>query len=209
MRSRFTHKRIGRKIVFLAALFTVLLITELTISFKMIAQHSRYKNGLAMLDEIGHVNSVNVRSQFGQAAVPLVFNSVETTITDGDGRASNLKSFFRKHNSPLYDYADVIVSVSDKYGLDYRLIPAIGMQESNLCNNIPENSNNCWGWGIWPGHVTRFDNYGEAIETVAKGLKKNYVDQGLVTATQIMAKYNPSSDGSWAHGVNHFLEALQ
>lgn len=126
-----------------------------------------------------------------------------------DGRAANLKTFFRKYNSPLFDYADTIVKVSDENKFDYRLLPAIAMQESNLCRVIPSDSFNCWGWGIYGSTVTRFDSYDEAIEAVGRGIKEHYIDQGLTTATQIMEKYTPSSNGSWAHGVNTFLKALE
>lgn len=126
-----------------------------------------------------------------------------------DGRAANLKAFFRKYNSPLYNYAETIVRVSDEYKFDYRLLPAIAMQESNLCRVIPSESFNCWGWGIYGTTVTRFESYDEAIETVGRGIKDHYIDEGLTTASQIMEKYTPSSNGSWAHGVNTFLKALE
>lgn len=126
-----------------------------------------------------------------------------------DGRAANLKTFFRKYNSPLYNHAETIVRVSDEYKFDYRLLPAIAMQESNLCRVIPYESFNCWGWGIYGTTVTRFESYEEAIETVGRGIKDHYIDQGLTTASQIMEKYTPSSNGSWAHGVNTFLKALE
>ncbi len=126
-----------------------------------------------------------------------------------DRRVAVLKAFFRKYDSPLYDHADFIVKVSDEYGLDYRLIPAISMQESTACKFIPHNSYNCWGWGIYGDKITRFGSYPEAIETIAKGLKKNYIDKGLTTPEQIMAKYTPSSNGSWARGVGHVLGVLE
>ena len=126
-----------------------------------------------------------------------------------DTRIAILKVFFRKHNSPLYDHADFIVKVSDEYELDYRLIPAIAMQESTACKVIPHNSHNCWGWGIYGNKITRFGSYPEAIETVAKGIKTNYIDKGLTTPEAIMAKYTPSSNGSWARGVNNILGVLQ
>lgn len=126
-----------------------------------------------------------------------------------DSRVANLKAFFRKYNSPLYDFAEKIVEVSDKYQFDYRLLPAIAMQESNLCRIIPENSYNCWGWGIYGSIITRFNSYDEAIEKVAKGIKENYLDKGLVTASAIMKKYTPSSPGSWSYGVNTFLKQLE
>jgi hypothetical protein len=83
------------------------------------------------------------------------------------------------------------------------------MQESGVCRVIPHNSYNCWGWGIYGNTITRFSSYEEAIDTVAAGLKKNYIDKGLITASAIMAKYTPSSNGSWAHGVNTFLKVIE
>jgi hypothetical protein len=83
------------------------------------------------------------------------------------------------------------------------------MQESNLCRYIPENSHNCWGWGIYGDQVLRFSSYEEAIEKVAAGIKKEYIDKGLVTASMIMKKYTPSSPGTWARGVNTFLRMLE
>jgi hypothetical protein len=147
--------------------------------------------------------------QFNHTNVPLVLGVFTTEVKIADGRVANLKNFFRKYNSPLYDEAEYIVEVSDRYQFDYRLLPAIAMQESNLCKFIPDNSHNCWGWGIYGTTVTKFPSYKEAIETVAKGIKRDYIDKGLVTASAIMQKYTPSSNGSWAHGVNTFLKMLE
>jgi hypothetical protein len=130
-------------------------------------------------------------------------------VATSDARIANLKRFFRKYNSPLYDHAEYVVQVADENSLDYRLLPAIAMQESGLCRQIPHNSHNCWGWGIYGSKVTRFASYPDAIDAVSKGLKKNYIDRGLTTANQIMEVYTPSSNGSWAHGVNTFLQALE
>jgi len=126
-----------------------------------------------------------------------------------DGRAANLKTFFRKYNSPLYDHAETIIRVSDENKFDYRLLPAIAMQESNLCRVIPDDSYNCWGWGIYGDTVTKFNSYDEAIETVGRGIKDHYINEGLTTPSKIMEKYTPSSNGSWAHGVDTFLKALE
>jgi len=126
-----------------------------------------------------------------------------------DKRIAVLKAFLRQHDSPLYDQAEFLVKVSDEYDLDYRLLPAIAMQESTACKAIPVNSYNCWGWGIYGTTVTRFSSYEEGIETVARGLKTNYIDRGLKTPAEIMRKYTPSSSGSWALGVNTFVEVLQ
>ena len=83
------------------------------------------------------------------------------------------------------------------------------MQESTLCKKAPKNSYNCWGFGIYGKKVTRFDNYHIAIETVTKTLATKYKDQGLETPEQIMSKYTPSSNGSWAKGVLGFMERME
>lgn len=127
-----------------------------------------------------------------------------------DSRVAILKSFFRQHNSPLYERAEFIVNTADTYGIDFKLIPAIAMQESTVCRNIPNNSYNCWGWGIYGNKVTRFSSYEEGIDTVSRGLKTYYIDKGLITIDEIMRKYNPSSpNGSWATGVSGFMEVLE
>lgn len=142
-------------------------------------------------------------------STPFVVGNFETNVVTGDARSKNLKHFFRKYNSVLYDHTDHIVAVADKYKFDYRLLPAIAMQESNLCKYTPPNSHNCWGWGIYGDLVTKFDSYDEAIDVVAYGIKTHYIDKGLVTASAIMQKYTPSSNGSWARGVNNVLGWLE
>jgi hypothetical protein len=83
------------------------------------------------------------------------------------------------------------------------------MQESTLCKKIPKDSYNCWGFGIYGGKVTRFDNYPEAIHTITKTLAVKYKKDGLHTPEEIMQRYTPSSNGSWAKGVNLVFKSLQ
>ena len=59
-----------------------------------------------------------------------------------------IRQYLVRYNSPLVGLENFMVPKSDEYGLDYRLIPAIAQQESNLCKIIPDNTYNCWGWGI-------------------------------------------------------------
>ena len=158
-------------------------------------------------DQIGKV--LGEISQFNSSYKSDNTGTYKAEVQMADGRVANLKSFFRKYNSVLFDYAEKMIEVSDKYEFDYRLLPAIAMQESNLCRVIPDDSHNCWGWGIYGTTVTKFDSYDEAIEVVGKGIKEHYIDKGLVTASAIMKKYTPPSTGSWQLGVNTFLKALE
>jgi len=126
-----------------------------------------------------------------------------------DARIEIVRQFFAKYKSPLEPFASNVVEQADKYGLDFRLIPSIAMQESNLCQKIIADSHNCWGFGIYGKKVTKFQSYPEAIETVTRTLAQNYVAGGLNTPETIMKKYTPSSNGSWANGVNYFMDRLQ
>ena len=82
-------------------------------------------------------------------------------------------------------------------------------QESNLCKKIPSGTFNCLGWGVHSKGTLGFSSFEEAIEVVSKGLKENYIDEGLLTPEEIMTKYTPHSDGSWAYGVNLFMNEIE
>ncbi len=134
------------------------------------------------------------------------------TFGKADARVFIIKNYLKKFDSPLYPYAQTLVDTADKYSLDYRLLVAIAQQESNLCKKIPDGSHNCWGFGIYNDLVTRFDNYPDAIDTVAKTLKTEYLDRGLTTPLKIMAKYTPPSveiGGPWAKAVSQFMTDLE
>jgi len=197
-----------KKLAFNLLIFATLIGINLFAIYVYSAKNRKLRATRKVLDEIAS-NITDTRHQFNNSSAPLVLGEFTSEIKTADSRVANLKNFFRKYNSVLYDEAETIVEVSDKYQFDYRLIPAIAMQESNLCKYIPDDSHNCWGWGIYGSKVTKFDSYSQAIETVAKGLRENYIDKGLVRASDIMQKYTPSSTGSWAHGVNTFLGILQ
>lgn len=167
---------------------------------------------------------------YGMEAVasPFESSSYEETITEAnqipilppfeasliarDARPKIVSSFLENYSCPLVpygQYADKYIEVADKYSLDFRLIPAISMQESNCCKKIPEGSNNCWGYGIYGDQVVRFSTVEEGIEAVAKTLAKNYTSKGLMEPEEIMRKYTPQSKGSWAAGVLHFMNEMK
>jgi len=143
------------------------------------------------------------------ASLPNTIPTVAGNAKAADARPEIISQYLASYGSPLVIYAKHIVDMADKYSLDFRLITAIAQQESNLCRIIPPGSHNCWGWGIHSESNLGFSSYEEGIETVSQGLKENYIDEGLTTPDQIMTKYTPSSNGSWAHGVNTFMSEMQ
>ncbi len=143
------------------------------------------------------------------ASLPAQIPSVAGAATSADARVEIIRGYLKDYRSPLEPLAEYIVQTSDKYGLDFRLTTAIAQQESNLCKFIPPGGHNCWGWGIHSQGTLGFSSYEEALDTVSKGLKQNYIDQGYITPEEIMSKYTPLSNGSWALGVNKFLADME
>jgi len=144
------------------------------------------------------------------AALPSTANVFADTIQVGDARVEILRQFFTRYKSPLEPYAEEFVKTAEVYQLDFRLLPSIAMQESNLCLKSNPDSYNCWGFGVYGGKYKYFDNYPQAIATISKTLAEKYRNtHGLVTPEEIQKMYTPSSNGSWANGVSHFMSALQ
>lgn len=190
------------KRVILGVIFCV--VTPVVFVFALILSLFLYhKNYVAKASFLSRINSV------AYAALPTNQNTFSVSIYELDGRVEKVRQFLKRYGSPLEPFAQDIVDAAELYALDYRLVPAIAMQESNLCRKIPEGSNNCWGFGIYGGKVHKFSDYKEGIYAVTKTLSTKYKDNGLVTPDQIMTRWTPSSKGSWAFSVNHFMDQLE
>lgn len=151
--------------------------------------------------------------QFGLfAALPDDTLDSSQDIIKLDARAKIIEDFFLNYKSPLAGFGNSFIKIADQYTLDYRLLPAIAMQESNGGKKVIEGSYNPFGYGIYGDLVTHFRSWEEAIERVGKALREDYLDKGLITPEQIMTKYTPASlekDGAWAKGVLSFMEELR
>jgi len=144
------------------------------------------------------------------ASVPATTSEVSTEAVTADARSLLIEKYLEKYHSPLLPYASLICQVSDKYGLDYRLLVAIAQQESNLCKTSDPEWYNCWGWGIHSRGTKTFESYEQAIETVAKGIKEKYCDLGYCEDPCVMmTKYTPQSNGSWCFGINKFFSEIE
>jgi hypothetical protein len=171
---------------------------------------------------ISNGNSINNQEVLGSTTV------VETD----DARALLVANFLKRYNTPKPDgirnlnhplvpeeyFGEFFVELADEYNLDFRLLPSIAMQESNLCNHTPKplgpnglpiESFNCLGFGVYGTKVTMFPSYEANFEQAAKTLKKHYIDIGLDTPYKIMKKYTPPSDGSWAESVNQWMAEMR
>lgn len=156
----------------------------------------------------GHLYSFGPSQKVVYAALPTTREELVIDYVENDARIVKLEDFFTKHNSPLEPYAEEIVKTADQYGIDFRLLPAIAMQESNLCKKAPVDSFNCWGYGIYGKNVRSFSGYKEGINVVTKTLAESYKGNGLHTPEEIVKKYTPSDNGKWVSSVNYFMDNL-
>jgi hypothetical protein len=99
-----------------------------------------------------------------------------------------------------YDYyGQKLVEIADTYNLDFRLLPAIAMRESNLCKNTHSNApHNCLGFGIHSEGTLDFDSYEQGFERAAKEIRAYYINEGRITTEMVGQKY--ASSPTWADG---------
>ena len=122
-----------------------------------------------------------------------------------DYRVKKLRNFFSKYKSPLTKYAYAFVEEADKYGLDWRLLPAISGVESSFGHAIPYGSYNAYGWDNGKYY---FDDWEDSISVVTKAMAIHYVAKGAKTVDQIAPIYNPVTPDSWAYKVKYFIKVI-
>lgn len=194
-------------LVFAWTSFTTLILLANGIGASYFLQRNRQ-----LVNVIGPVNETSITTSVSNPNQPLgEVKGVSTEVQSGDARIPLVANFLRRHESPLDpdDFSKKLVAIADHYNIDFRLLPAISMQESNLCKKIPEGTYNCLGFGIHSRGTLAFDSYEAAFDRAGRELKKNYIDQGRTTPEQIMEKYTPHSNGSWADSVNQWMAEMR
>lgn len=133
--------------------------------------------------------------------------AIDTSKSD-DIRVNVLRGFLIKYNSPLSPFAEDFVKSADKYNLDYRLVVAISGVESTFGHQIPSNSYNAWGWGVYGANVIKFNSWSEAIEIISKGIRENFMDKwGGKNIYQVGSMYAASP--TWAIRVIAFMNQIE
>lgn len=112
------------------------------------------------------IPSVSLASHIGSLDTDPV-TKVEVSIEDiRKQKAEAIDTYFKERSMPLEGTGMTFVLVAEKYGLDWRLLPAIGVRESSggkaACGYNP------FGWGSCKLH--NFGSYEEAIEALGKNL---------------------------------------
>lgn len=115
-----------------------------------------------------------------------------------------IKNVLERYNSPLINNIDDFIDVCLDYKIDCYLLPAIAGLESTFGYYILPNSYNPFGWG---GGYIIFRSWADGINTVAKGLKNNYLNRGLKTVEEIGSVYSESP--TWAIRVQFFINEFE
>ncbi len=122
-----------------------------------------------------------------------------------DKRAEILQAYLAKYDSPMQYQAQSFIDAADKNNLDWKLLPAIAGVESTFGKFIP-GGYNAWGWGVYGNQAIYFDSWDDGINTVATGLRQNYLNKGLTDPDSINSIYSTSD--TWGTHVNYFLNDI-
>lgn len=123
-----------------------------------------------------------------------------------DKKAEILALYLAKYNSPLQYHAQDFIDAAKLYDLDWKLLPSIAGVESTFGKFIPGGFNG-WGWGVYGTQAIYFNSWTEAIFTVSKGLRENYLNKGL-TDPYLINKAYAASD-AWGGKVTYFMADLE
>jgi hypothetical protein len=102
-----------------------------------------------------------------------------------DPRFGHLEHFFHSYHCPAPQYIGEYLHMADAFGLDYRLLPAISIRETQC--GVHEKGNNRLGYH--PSTV-RFPSVLAGIEFMAKRLGKHPYYRGK-TLEALLFMYNP------------------
>lgn len=115
-----------------------------------------------------------------------------------------MSKVLQNYNSPLSSEVASFLSTCISYELDCYLLPSIAGLESGFGKFVYPNSNNPFGWG---GGLIMFESWDEAINTVGKGLRQNYINKGADSVDEIAPIYAESK--TWAPRVKYFMAQFE
>ena len=113
------------------------------------------------------IPSITVASHIGSLEATPVTKEVVSVEDVRKGHAKAIDAFFKSRDMPMHGTGMTFVLVAEKYGLDWRLLPAIGIRESS--GGKAACGYNAFGWGSCK-LVHNFNSYEEAIESLGRNL---------------------------------------
>lgn len=139
-------------------------------------------NGLAM---VAGVVSIQVPGTHTGSPQPAAAEHRNESATDH--RLTTLRHFFQQSNCPAAALSPVFLEASDRYDLDWRLLPSLSFVEST--GGKAARNNNLFGWDS--GRAA-FSSAADSIHSVASSLANSalYRDKDI---DGILKTYNPNA----------------
>ena len=138
-------------------------------------------------------------------------NTVRVEPNREDSRATLLREYLTSKRSPLADATNDFLQTSDKYGLDWTIIPAIAGVESGFEKAGNTSDYNPFGY-MCKGRPCRFESFAEAIETIGKSIGTSRAYQKYRNTGSILelAKvYNYVSPEDWTSKIIKFQQQIK
>ncbi len=115
--------------------------------------------------------------------------------------AAQIDAYLSSKASPMTGQGAAFVASGGRWQLDPRLLVAIAGAESSF-GKITCAPFNAWGWGC-PNGPYNFESWADGIDTVAQGLRTNYLSEGRTTVALINLKYAPIGAANDPTGLNN------
>jgi len=187
-----------------------------TSSFLMLAQFLRFNTQIRYLNTDISTNAVfasdneypfinSTATQEPENSSYSIIKSVIADIKVDSNKVNKIRNYLTLRSAPLAGKAEYIVRMAEKFKIDYRLVAAISVIESNG-GKYSYKPYNAWGWGGSTSPYA-FKNWEEGIYTVSKGLAK-YYSCGAKTPEQIAPRYNPHTPNEWARKVRWVMNQM-
>lgn len=120
-------------------------------------------------------------------------------LSERSNRIARVRDFYARWNAPLGAHAETIVDAAERWGIDWRLVPAISIVESSG-GRYCFRPYNAYGWG-----KAGYSSFDESIEAVTRGLSTGYRTSN---PHAIGPKYNPVTPTEWSNKVAGLMSQL-
>lgn len=138
------------------------------------------------------------------------YKKASTDVVEAKGQIVTLKSANANlvYEIENQDVKSVYELAEEIYGVEAELLEAIERLETgNYTSDVYKAKNNTWG--AFDGKEYKsFDSHEQSTLELARCLKLYYLDEGIVTLTEIGRKYCPS-DPNWSEKVNEIYMELK
>lgn len=158
--------------------------------------------------------AVLIAAPASQAADPAPLTGAPQAGSTSAPSAEAIDQYLAAHGSPMLGQGGAFIAAGATYHLDPRLLVAISGAESSF-GQITCGPFNAWGWSC-PNSPAAFSTWADAINTVARGLRENYLNDGLTTVAAIQTRYAPVGatndptdlNSAWTGNVTRILVEL-